>query len=193
MLLSTRLLIAVAMPLAALPAASQDLGPAYADLRVQGGIVDSAGSGLAAGIVCGDLSEGERGQYAGLVLGIRACASSGWRCSGDGGEIRLKAAGGEALGGLGFTTGAREHLEILALVGGGVCGDSAHPGGATEAGHYRQVGGEIGWYHTFHGGWQLGATAGYSRFSTHLDNGPVTGAVSASGVAAAAVLGYRLQ
>lgn len=168
-----------------------DEGPIFADLRVQAGIAGSEGRRVAVGLICGDLSEGEHGAYAGMVLGVRLDAASGRDATVDGEHVRLYTAGGQGLAGLGFTLGRQAHFEVLALVGGGICGDHTRSDQAGTVGHYRQVGGEVGWYHTFVGGCQLGALAGWSRFDTHLDNGTITGNASGSGVDAALSLGRR--
>lgn len=185
-------LFCLALPLALVDAVD-NRGPGYADLRLSGGLAGTKAGQVAFGVICGDLSEGYEGSWAGLVFGGRLYAASGWRLDpADGGEqTRANLAGGQAVAGLGLTLGKRDHVELLALYGGGVWGNHLRSKDSDLVGHFKQMGGELGYYHTFARGFQIGATVGYSVLDAELDTGIGSATYAGRGFDAVLVIGRR--
>lgn len=181
------------VPAAAAAMAATQEGPLYMDLRLQGGITGSQAQQVSIGFFGADLSEGERDGHYGLVLGVRACASTGWKTTevDDSSKVTMHLAGGQALAGLAFEFGRRDTLELLGIYGAGIAGDHRTPSKADLVGHYREYGGEIGWQHLFGRHIVGGVTAGYSMVQIPIDNGTRGGEFAGSGIAVSFGMGYR--
>lgn len=168
----------------------------FVDLRLQGGLTESVGLGGALTLMCGNIGDknvaDEEPNDVGIVIGVRAGAN---RLKADDGvnTYRANIASIGALGGLGYYAGKRDHVELcVGYAIGHVTLADDHAGFSANDGRSTTISGELGWYHTWKRGWQLGVLGGWSWTRFACNPGTASESTAASyGVNIAGSLGYR--